>query len=59
VVEELADGHVAATIRASQPDVAALAVAPEADGLAPGIDLSPERALARWWPAIEAAGTPG
>jgi tRNA(Arg) A34 adenosine deaminase TadA len=57
--DELAEGHVATTIRAVQPDVAALAGALLADGLVPGVDLSPEQALARWWPAIEAAGTPG
>jgi len=59
VVEELAEGRVATTIRASQPDVAALADVLVADGLTPTTDLSLEQALARWWPAIEAAGTPG
>lgn len=56
--EELADGMAATTIRAAQPDVAALADTLAADGLEPGTDLSLEGALARWWPA-GAGGRPG
>jgi len=58
VAEELADGHVATTIRASQPDVATLTEVLVTDGLTPATDLSLEQALARWWPAVEAAGRP-
>lgn len=57
--EELADGHVAMDIRAAQPHVARLAEELLAADLRPDPGLSLDAALARWWPAIEAAGTPG
>jgi tRNA(Arg) A34 adenosine deaminase TadA len=57
--EELADGSVATTIRAHQPAVAALAEALLTADLRPDPDVSPERALARWWPAVEDAGRRG
>ena len=57
--EELADGHVATDIRVAQPPVARLAEELLAADLRPDPDVSLEQALARWWPAIEAAGTPG
>lgn len=57
--EELADGSVATTIRAHQPAVAALAEALMTADLRPDPDLSPERGLARWWPAVEDAGRRG
>jgi len=57
--EELADGHVAADIRAAQPDVARLAEELLTADLRPEPGLSLEQALARWWATVEAAGTPG
>lgn len=57
--DELADGHVATDIRAAQPHVARLAEELLAADLRPAPGLSLEAALARWWPTIEAVGTPG
>lgn len=56
----LADDLVVAGNRQGQPTYVALAEALLADGLTPasGAEISLEQALARWWPSIEAAGTP-
>lgn len=59
VTTVLADDPVVAGNRAGQPGYVGLAEVLLADGLEPGNGVSLEQGLDRWWPAVEAAGTPG
>lgn len=55
----LGDDPVVAGNRAARPGYVAVAEVLLGDGLAPGTDLTLERALDRWGPVLGAVGTPG